>query len=236
MKSKLLLAAALCAMAFTANAQTEKGKNFINGSVGFSSTEKSFRDDNVNSLVNYLDKTKAFNIMPRFGHFISNNLALGLGIGYVHGKSNTDRDEITSTSSINRVYQTSKQSSINFSPFIRYYVDVAEKFKFFSQITTSIGFGKGEQSLSQSFFSGTQIFNNSSEGDWKFTTYGAEINPGFAFFPSKRWAIEFSFPLIKYAKTKPNDQGTNTITIGSSEDFSFATDSFNPNIGFTFHF
>lgn len=235
MKSKLLITGILCAIAFTANAQTEKGKNLINGSVGFSSTERSFGDNNINSSGNYLEKTKIVSIMPRFGHFISNNLALGLGVGYAYSKSISDRN-YSSASSIDLSHQVAKQSSINFSPFVRYYIDIAEKFKFFGQISPSIGFGKGEQSISQSFYNGTQTINNLSAGDWKFTTYGAEINPGFAFFPSKRWAIEFSFPLIKYAKTKPNNQGTNTITLGSSEDFSFATSSFNPNIGFSFHF
>lgn len=236
MKSKLLIMGVLCAVAFTANAQTEKGKNFINGSVGFSSSDKDFGTINGNSaLSNYATKTKNFNIMPNFGHFVSNNLAIGLGIGYQNIKTTNISSDFT-ISSINYSSQISKQNSINFAPFIRYYINVVEKFKFFGQFNPSIGFGKGEYLNSQSYSSGSQIINNSSESDYKFTTYGAAINPGFAFFPSKRWAIEFSFPLISYAKIKPKDQGTNSVVLGTSEDFNFATSSFNPSIGFNFHF
>ena len=42
MKKQLLTMAALCAIAFTSNAQTEKGKNLLSGSVGFSSNKSDY--------------------------------------------------------------------------------------------------------------------------------------------------------------------------------------------------
>jgi hypothetical protein len=74
------------------------------------------------------------------------------------------------------------------------------------------------------------------KSSYKFTAYNASINPGFAFFPSKRWAIEFSFPLLDYSKQKPKDIEPASISIYTVENFSLATDSFNPSIGFNFHF
>lgn len=236
MKSKLLLAVALCAMVFTANAQTEKGKSFINGSVGFGSNKSGNEDNENNSLYNFTNDGRSFNISPSFGHFFSDNLAIGIGLGYNNSRNTTDN------SSLNNNYnyissRIEKLETFSIGPFVRYYVDITHEFKFFGQLNTVIGFGNGNTSGNETsyYFTNPNPAAQSIEvdRDYKSKTYSASINPGFAFFPSKRWAIEFSFPLINYNKMKIKEQN---LYIQKNENFSFATSSFNPSIGINFHF
>ena len=155
MKLKLMIMVALGAVSICAQAQTEKGKKFINGSVGYSSTKNETRE--FSGLQN--GKSKSYYILPSFGYFFRNNASIGAGLGYSKSKSDATFLDFSS-SSISTYLQTSEQSSIDASLFLRYYIDVAEKFKFFGQISPSIGLGKGEQSISQSYFNGTQTINN----------------------------------------------------------------------------
>ncbi|WP_199139068.1 autotransporter outer membrane beta-barrel domain-containing protein [Pedobacter sp. ASV12] len=228
MKPQLFILAALCLMACGANAQTEKGKSFINGSIGFTSN-KNNQIVSTSPTFSTEQKAEAFNIMPRFGYFVADNLTIGLGAGYVHSKSTVNTVN-TASSAIILATQTGKQHVFSIEPFVRKYVDVADKFKFFGEFNLGVGFGKA---INRSVYSAP--INSSSEDNYKLTSYGAALSPGFAFFPSKKWAIEFSFPLASYRKTKPKDV-SNGLSIPTTETFSFATDSFNPSIGFNFHF
>ena len=234
MKTKFVILAALCAVAFSANAQTEKGKSLISGSFGYSSG----KTENTTTLISTSsfgsEKTSSFQIMPRFGYFVSKNLAVGLGIGFAKEKTTTSNYNNMYYPGTYTVFQESKQQNFNIGPFVRYYIDVVEKFKFFGQLNTQVGFGKVDQTLQYGTFTGSSYFINTNESGYKTTIYSAAINPGFAFFPSKRWAIEFSFPLLSYTKIKPKKQVNSAYP--SLEAFSFATDSFNPSIGFNFHF
>ncbi len=228
MKPQLFIMAALCAIGLAANAQTEKGKRFINGSIGFTSNKNS---QTVSASPTYSteQKTEAFNIVPRFGYFVADNWTIGLGAGYSRSKSTANTVNSTS-SAIILASQTAKQHVFSIEPFVRKYVDVADKFKFFGELNIGVGFGKA---VNRAVY-GAPI-NSDQEDSYKLTSYGAALAPGFAFFPSKKWAIEFSFPLANYRKTKPKDV-SNGLSIPTSETFTFATESFNPSIGFNFHF
>lgn len=225
MKSKLLLVAALCAMAFTANAQTEKGKSLINGSIGFS-TNKS--ESNSPGFFTTTQKSNYFSFAPSYGYFVDNNLAIGLGLAYTQIKNTLNTFDVNSNSTLNNS-QVAEQQAYSISPFLRKYVDVADKFKFFAHVNLDMGFGESENKI---------VYNSTSntvDNTYKFTSYNVALSPGFAFFPSKKWAIDFSFPLLNYNKVNPKDEDTN-IAVSANETFTFATSSFNPRIGFNFHF
>lgn len=228
MKPQLFIMAALCAIGPAANAQTEKGKQFINGSIGFTSN-KNNQTVSSSPTLSTEQKSEAFNILPRFGYFVADNLTIGLGAGYSRSKSTINSVNATS-SAIVLATQTAKQHVFSIEPFVRKYVDVADKFKFFGEFSFGIGFGKA---VSHSAYSAP--INSNNEDSYKLTSYGGALSPGFAFFPSKKWAIEFSFPLASYSKTKPKEV-SNGLSIPTSETFTFATSSFNPSIGFNFHF
>jgi len=226
MKKKLLLLAVLCTTALTLNAQTEKGKTMIGGSIGYGKNE--LKPANT---TNYgASESTFFNVMPRVGHFFGKNLAIGLGIGYNETKNVSDQ---FFTIGNNPIVSTSIQrnKSFNVGPFVRYYVDIADKFKFFGQANFDVAFGKINQSLS-----GTGSFNYQSVKS-KSTAYNASVNPGFAFFPAKKWALEFSFPLLAYNKqNSKGDENNQNATAYDSNSFTFGLNTFVPSLGFNFHF
>lgn len=227
MKSKLLIVGLLCTITFTTNAQTEKGKSLINGAIGFGSN----KTDNISTgLSTSNQKSSYFTVAPNYGYFVSNNLAIGLGLSFLQNKQTANSTDIIASTPIFRS-QVYKQSTFTIHPFLRKYIDVAEKFKFFGHLNGGIGFGTIETKNDYNY----TTTPTTSEDKYKVTSYHAALSPGFAFYPSKKWGIEFSFPLIAYNKFKPNEE-TTTITLSSNETINFATNSFNPNIGFTFHF
>ena len=72
MKKVLLTLTAIAGLTIAANAQTEQGKIMVGGQVGFQTSKVKDTDFKNNS----------FSINPTVGYFVSDNLAIGTGIGY----------------------------------------------------------------------------------------------------------------------------------------------------------
>ena len=102
MKKFYLTLAAVAALTFASQAQTEKGKFIVGGGLGFD-TESVKDTDN---------KSTSFNIMPSAGYFVADNIAVGVGLGYQWNKA-----EYNAESSI------AEQASSSFAvaPFGRWY-------------------------------------------------------------------------------------------------------------------
>ncbi len=116
MKKLLLSLVTVSALAFGAQAQTEKGKILLGGGVGFNSTKA---EGASKSDIN-------FNILPSVGYFVSDNIAIGTGVGYNYDKQ-------TSKSRLDQSFEV--------SPFGRYYVGLSDQFKFFGQLSVPMQFG-----------------------------------------------------------------------------------------------
>ncbi|MFC6098599.1 outer membrane beta-barrel protein [Olivibacter domesticus] len=117
MRKLFLTLTAAVALTFAANAQTEKGKLFLGGSVGY----------NYNKVNGTEQSTQGFNITPSIGYFISDNFAIGTSVGYGYSKA-SDGD-------LDRKYNT-----INVAPFARAYKG-NETFKFFGQLSAPMSWG-----------------------------------------------------------------------------------------------
>ncbi|CAH0271294.1 hypothetical protein SRABI27_04255 [Pedobacter sp. Bi27] len=216
MKKQLLTLVALCAIAMATHAQTEKGDNLIGGSLSISSSKT--------ESPNY-EKRYFYGINPSYAHFFSKNLAIGLiaGAGYTKNfNSSFDANtNITHT-------RTSKQKTFSIGPVVRYYVDIVDKFKAFGQFSGTIGFAKINES--GSIRNSYSIMPNT-----KFTQYNASIRPGLAFFPTKKFGIELGFSLLSYHKIDYGDQSAANIWY-EAEAFEFGLNTFDPFLGFNFHF
>jgi len=215
MKKQLLTLVALCAITMGVNAQTEKGDNMIGGSfsISTSKTESS----------NY-EKRNYYSITPRYAHFFSKNLAIGLTVGANYGKtlnSNYDANSnLTST-------RTSKQKGISVGPIVRYYVDVTDKFKAFGQFIGTIGVVKTDEISTYPYYN--------FEPNSKYIQYNASISPGLAFFPTKKLGIELGFSLLSYNKID-YDGPAPAYSWYEAEAFEFGLNTFNPFLGLNFHF
>jgi len=215
MKSKLLLMVALSAVTFTVHAQTEKGNKILGGSLSFLTVDT--KQTNANT------KQNEFSIGPKFGYFIGRNFAVGIDASYSLLKSSSSYIRTTAANGNydkNLVTESAKNQNTNLGAFARYYIDITERLKFFSQFNANVGFGKIEQT------NAIPIDN---------TNYNMSISPSIAFFPVQKLAIELGFGLISYQhadiKFEENISDNYSIDI-----FNFGFKSFSPSLGVNFHF
>lgn len=200
MKKLFLTLTAAVALAFTANAQTEKGKLFLGGSVGY----------NYNKVNGTDHSNQSFNIVPNVGYFISDNFAIGTGVGYRYGQYYTD--------GANDVDLKVKQGAFVVAPFARAYKG-NEMFKFFGQLSVPMAFGNTK-------VDGTKVSST--------TSFGAQLSPGLAFFPHKNVGIELSVRGLYYGNDRIKDEATGSKQITNS--FGLASDFFAPQLGVQFYF
>lgn len=194
MKKFYLTLAAVAAFTFASQAQTEKGTFLVGGQVGFETSK--IKDTDI--------KENSFSINPTVGYFVSDNWAVGTGIGYNWAKSEDGSNE-------------TKTNAFQVAPFARNYVGNGQ-FRFFSQLSVPMAWGK------------VTAEDNSKKTENKFETYGVELAPGFAFFPTNNIGIELKVRGLYFesAKNKTADVTTNT--------FGLDANSLAPTLGVQFAF
>ncbi|QIL38073.1 porin family protein [Pedobacter sp. HDW13] len=202
MKKLLLSLVAVAGLAFGAKAQTEKGKFILGGNVGFNSTkvEGAAKSD--------ID----FSVIPSVGYFVSNNFAIGTGVGYTYSKT-------VSGAVPNQI------GAFQVSPFGRYYVGLSEQFKFFGQLSVPMAFGT-VKAVDANGDTGAKVGTT--------TSIGVNVAPGFAFFPTKRIGIEVSVNGLGYANNQIKAEATGAKT--TSNSFGLEANTFAPKLGVQFHF
>ncbi|MFD1770191.1 outer membrane beta-barrel protein [Sphingobacterium suaedae] len=179
MKKLFLTLTAVTALTLASQAQTEKGKFIVGGQVGFE-TSKTKDSDN---------KAHSFSINPTVGYFVSDNWAVGTGIGYNWSKNEAPSD------------RTIKQDAFQVSPFVRNYIGDGQ-FKFFSQLSVPMAWGKETEEI------------GSVETEAKFERYGVELAPGFAFFPTSKVGIELKVRGLYFDSYKDKSADLTTNKFG----------------------
>ncbi|RZJ73646.1 outer membrane beta-barrel protein [Flavobacterium sp.] len=182
MKKVLFSAAALLAVAFASAQETETGKGFkkgdfyMTGAVGFSSEKTGDF------------KTNEFTIAPTAGYFVSNNIAVGLNVGYVSTKEENPVDGDVDT------------DLFVIGAFGRYYATPANDFSFFGQLGFNYGTGKTKPE---------------GGGDFKVDGFEVALRPGVSYFLSKNVAIEASIGALSYSSIEPDGgESTDSFEIG----------------------
>lgn len=203
MKKLLLSLIAVSALAFTTQAQTEKGKFSLGGNVQFS-TDKARGADK--SDVN-------FTVLPTVGYFVADNFSVGTAVGYTFSKNYTPATPTVL-----------KSQAFVVAPFARAYKNITDQFKFFGQLSVPMAFGNNKVSVDNGD-------NYTKVG--KDNTVGVALSPGFAFFPSKRFGIEFSVQGISYNDATAKDANDNKI--GGDKNFTIGANMLAPKIGVQFY-
>lgn len=172
---KLLFIAAVAVLGFTnVNAQDEtktfgftEGDIFLEGNIGFNSSS----DKNTPE-----EKSSNFNISPKLGFFISEDLAIGGRLSF-----NSSKTEVGGT-------DTTDSSGFGAGAFARYYfLDLGERFKTFAE------FGAGYTSL------------NDKISDSKFNTIGAGLDLGINYFVTEKIALSFGLRNVLSFSTGKSD-------------------------------
>lgn len=205
MKKILLSVALLGGVIFTTQAQTDRGQLIIGGNVQYSTSKTDA--DNAKASHN-------FSVVPNVGFFVEDNFAIGTGIGYQSSKSAISGE-------------FGKKEAFVIEPFGRYYVPLAEKFKFFGQLSVPMEFGNTKA---------TDADLKVGDKTGSSTSIGVALSPGFAYFPSKKIGIELSLNGASYKNYRLEDADGNKIKGQGSDKFSIGTDFFAPSLGIQFHF
>lgn len=172
----------------------EKGTWVVEGSFSLftenieSTSESNSTNDNVN-----------FSISPRIGYTLSDNLVLGLGLGYSYLKFETSREG----NLINSVRET---NSISFTPYLKKFFPLSENFALNLQAETSYTRGNSETTNSS--------FQNESDIDSFFIGF----RPGVNYSISDSFLLQASFGSLGYTNSRTE---TNDVNVQKSNAFRF---------------
>jgi outer membrane protein len=193
MKKVLFSAVALLAFGF-ANAQEEKSANggfakgdvFVSGAVTFGSSKTG--DFKVN----------AFEIAPKVGYFVTENIAVGASVGLQSLKFDNGSADATN-------------SGLGLGAFGRYYFTPANKFSLFAEL------GIDYTSFDEEFDaeSGT-VYGSSFESK----ELGFGLGAGMNYFVSSNFSIEAGVAVLGYSS---NDNGGGS-GVDKTNNFSFGGD------------
>ena len=195
---KKIILSAVALMAFSLSYAQEdasatgfsQGDVFLSGSAGFSSTKTGDAKHNV------------FNVIPRAGYFVSNNIAIGLQAGY-------SKDTTTDIGPVTGELLDTDITTIEIGAFGRYYFTPASKFSLFADLSVSYGTVKREQDA----LAGEDIITVED----KFNGVFAGFAPGVNYFISDHLALEATFGVLNYSTIKPDADGaesTDNFEIG----------------------
>ena len=173
---KKLLVASAIALFGLSNAQIAKGTTYISGQVGY----EGVKDNNF-------DRSEdTFKIIPTVGYFVSNDVAVGLGVGYA-----TTADKYT-----NALDQKVKNSTSAFvvEPFVRKYWNLGEKLYIFGQLSVPMSWGNDKLEVA-----------SEEVAKAKFSSYGVVIKPGLDYVINKRWSVEATIGKFGYESASYKD-------------------------------
>jgi len=179
---KLLFTAAIAVLGFTSvSAQEEtktygfaEGDMFIEGSIGFASENDK----------NFDEKTNSFNVSPKFGYFLSEDLAIGGRLSF-----SSNKEEVGGTDTVDG-------SGFGVGAFARYYfLDLGERFKTYTE------FGIGYDS------------NKDKIADLTENTIGAGLDLGINYFVTEKIALTFGLKnVLSFSSSKYDADGAEAVS------------------------
>lgn len=202
MKSKIFLFLLFSFFLVSLNAQV-----FVGGSIGFSAS-----GGNHDNGTTTTDKPSTFNtnFSPKIGTFLSENVAIGLAIGYTSTRTKTPG----STEVID------KSSTFGLSPFLRYYPMRWNKFSAFGQLNAGYSFSSSTH----------EVGGSSTDGPTTTNLY-FNVVPGIAYDLSEKFSLETTINILSFGyyhtlvksgstKDRTNNFGfglglDNIVTVGS---------------------
>ena len=150
-------------------------------------------------------KTTQVQFVPSAGYFVADNLMVGLHLGLSSSKTKQGNSE-------------TKSSEFAVGPFARYYMFTSnDKFAFTGE--TGLLFGSTKY---------TPTTGNESKG----SSIYFYISPGFTYFLSDHWGLDFQLQGISFTSSDPNKDTDND----KNNSFTIGAEFFNPSLGFRYYF
>ncbi len=209
--------------AMSVNAQIEQGSLFFGGSLGFGTTSGS--TDNISSgTTTSIDNasTFRFQLIPQAGYMVTENIGVGLGIGYSLNKTTTPNGITGGTDPYDQI---SKSGAFVIAPFARYYKGVSDKFYLFGEFGLPIIMGSTSDLKLNDDGDGT-VDNDDVN---KYSSFGIDLSLGVDYFVTDNIALEAGINLfgMDYTSTKSTytDKDAKNGTISHDSSFNFDFDS-----------
>jgi len=212
MKKILLTLTAVAGLTFASNAQEfgfEKGNFIVEGSLQASST------NNKNSE----NKESAFQFTPQAGYFVTDKIAVGIGLGYGRGK------ETTNTTAVKTVRTDEVFAAGVFGRY--YFLDLGSRFKTYTQVNLAYANTTGEEKLG----------SDPAVKDPALNGFNAGAGVGVNYFLTNKIAVNFALAdVISYSTAKYDVDGAKSVNTFNANlnvfDNFFSTAKF----GLTFKF
>jgi len=185
MKKIVLSAVAILAFGF-ANAQESTGKGFSTGDVFISGSV------GINSEKTGDQKESGFEISPKVGFFVTDNIAIGGRLGF-----SSDKEENAAG------VETLDESRLTVGVFGRYYFTPASDFSLFGQL--GVDYSTVDNKLA----------------DAQENEIGANLGLGLSYFVSSNFAIEATWAGLGYLSNDNGGDGaekTNSFGLGANLD------------------
>lgn len=205
MKKIILSIAAVFAFGI-ANAQettTEGGKGFSNGDI-FMSGSVGFNSSKTGDFT-----ASNFEVAPSIGFFVSENIAVGLRLGFGNEKLDFDGEDV-------------KNNTFSAGAFGRYYWTPQNDFSLFGELSFMYNSTDNEFAV---------VDGELVAADFKTTGFEIAVRPGVSYFISSNFAMEATIGSLGYSTEKPDFDGAE-----STNNFGLNVDLTDVTIGLVYKF
>lgn len=173
---KIVTLVGVVLISLTAKAQEEsqglKGTWFATSQFGYQQTKTAD------------EKNTSLSVLPIVGTFVTPSVAVGVGVGYINIKAESDAGT------------AAKTDLIVVQPIVRKYWNIAGSLYFFGQAALPVITGKEKES------------------ELKVNQFGLSVSGGFDYFITKNFSVEFSYDLANFTSTtlEPKNGEKTTVT------------------------
>ncbi|AHJ99723.1 hypothetical protein [Hymenobacter swuensis] len=202
MNRLFLLTIGLSFSSLVAEAQLVKGTKLLGGNLGYTRSTSTQTLNNPSIPVTkreYEQVNRTFNVSPRAGVFIADNLAAGISVGYNSQKITSPLYDYSYTGNPVTYQQTARNNSFNIAPFLRYYYMPTATFGVFGQLNATYSTGKSKAETTAP---------NQLDNEGKINGFGLGISPALVFFPVEKLGLELAFGGIGYGRTTSKSEAT----------------------------
>ena len=200
-KMKKILFIVMVAVSLGVSAQIEAGKLMIGGSFGFgsSSGETSSTVGNTTNI-SQNPSILGFNFLPQAGYLLTENLGVGVGMGYNYSRITTPNAFVLGPVAYNNI---ETEGMFVFSPFGRYYKNTGDKAYAFAEFAMPMGVGSSTDLRLNSTRSGVE-----QNDPTRILAVGVQLSIGFNYFLNDKCALEAKWAGLNFQTRTETQSGT----------------------------
>jgi hypothetical protein len=199
----------LCLLTTTAFAQPESNQIYLSGGIGLNSSSGETKQGNS---VTQSPSNLSFNFSPAVGYTITDKWLAGLRFSRAISNSFTDTDN------------GSYSSTFGWGVFGRYNMAINEKLYFFPELQLGLTNRTNEVTTA-----------GATEATFEISSFNVGVAPGFAYFPSEHWSLEFSVGFLGFSETTATNLTLDPQAETTSSAFGFNINGLGANLSIAYY-